>query len=220
MALAFEVESLEGVEDSAKALYIEKDGKFRLDLTGFDPADELKEALRKERELNKDEKQKRHDLEEAKRLDDLKRAQEKGEFKTLYESTIAALDNERATNSEFKKKIEQKELDTAALKVAGQLTKDTSRSGLLVKEILQYTKYNDGEIQYEIDGVVVDSKVLSDKITSDYPFLVDGNQSSGGGAGGGKGGGAASKVKTRAEFDALSHADRSKFSLDGGKVTD
>lgn len=203
MALAFEVESLEGVEDSAKALYIEKDGKFRLDLTGFDPADELKEALRKERELNKDEKQKRHDLEEAKRLDDLKRAQEKGEFKTLYESTIAALDNERATNSEFKKKIEQKELDTAALKVAGQLTKDTSRSGLLVKEILQYTKYNDGEIQYEIDGVVVDSKVLSDKITSDYPFLVDGNQSSGGGAGGGKGGGAASKVKTRAEFDAL-----------------
>lgn len=43
---------------------------------------------------------------------------------------------------------------------------------------------------------------------------------SGGGAGGGKGGEGGPKTVTRAEFDAMSHTDRSKFSVDGGKVVD
>ena len=49
MALQFEVETLEGIDEGLHGLYAEHNGKFRLSVSGIDPADELKEALRKER---------------------------------------------------------------------------------------------------------------------------------------------------------------------------
>jgi hypothetical protein len=42
----------------------------------------------------------------------------------------------------------------------------------------------------------------------------------GGGAGGGSNGAGSAKTKTRSEFDAMSHADRSAFSKEGGQVVD
>ena len=48
--LKFEVDTLDGLDDGVKALYQQHGNKFRLAVEGIDPADELKEALRKERE--------------------------------------------------------------------------------------------------------------------------------------------------------------------------
>jgi hypothetical protein len=42
MALVFEVESLDGVDEGFKSLYQEHNGKYRLAVEGIDPADELK----------------------------------------------------------------------------------------------------------------------------------------------------------------------------------
>lgn len=50
--------------------------------------------------------------------------------------------------------------------------------------------------------------------------VVQAAANSGGGAPGGGGKTEGGKTMTRAEFDALPHADRSKFSLEGGKVVD
>ena len=193
MALAFEVESLEGVDDAVKTLYVEKDGKFRLDVTGIDPADELKEALRKERDLTKEEKQKRKDLEEAKRLADENRAKEKGEFKTLYESESKRATEKEAAYIELLKKIELKERESSALSIAGQLTTNAKRANVLKKEILPYVKYDGENIKYEMGGVETTPEKLVETIKADYDFLIDGPQSSGGGASGGKSSGATPK---------------------------
>lgn len=54
-----------------------------------------------------------------------------------------------------------------------------------------------------------------------YASLLKGRKSSGGGANGGSGGASGdAETVTRAEFDALSQVDRSKFSMAGGKVID
>ena len=39
MTLEYSLDSLEGIEEATAALYIEKDGKFVLDVTGYDKAD-------------------------------------------------------------------------------------------------------------------------------------------------------------------------------------
>ena len=45
MALKFEIDTLDGLDDGLKPLYEAKDGKYRLIVEGIDPADELKKAL-------------------------------------------------------------------------------------------------------------------------------------------------------------------------------
>ncbi len=54
MALAMQVDSVDELDESIKALYVEtEDGKFRLDLDGYEDPKGLKSALEKERDSNK-----------------------------------------------------------------------------------------------------------------------------------------------------------------------
>ena len=75
--LSFEVDTLDGVEEQFKPLYEEKGGKYRLKVTGIDPADELKEALRKERDDRKAANAKLSDYEKAQAESEAKRLEEK-----------------------------------------------------------------------------------------------------------------------------------------------
>ena len=84
MALAFEIDSLDGVDESVKTLYKEHNGKFRLDVTGIDPADELKSALKNEREERKAAKARAEQLEREKAEAEEVRLREKSEFKESY----------------------------------------------------------------------------------------------------------------------------------------
>jgi len=61
----------------------------------------------------------------------------------------------------------------------------------LQKEIMGLTRHSDTGVSFEGDGGVMTAEQVAAHITKQYPFLVDGNQSSGGGAAGGNGGGAA-----------------------------
>ena len=85
MALQFEVKSLDDLDESIKALYVAHGDVFRLAVEGIDPADELKEALKKERALSSEAKTKAKALEDANKLAEEARATEKGEYKTLWE---------------------------------------------------------------------------------------------------------------------------------------
>lgn len=49
MPLALVVEKLDGVEEAQRSLYVEKDGKFHLDVSGIEDTSGLKSALEKER---------------------------------------------------------------------------------------------------------------------------------------------------------------------------
>ena len=53
MALKIEVDSLDAIPETSRSLYVEKDGKFRLDLDGYEDPAGLKSALQKERETAK-----------------------------------------------------------------------------------------------------------------------------------------------------------------------
>lgn len=215
MGLKFELDTLEGVDESLHGFYEEKDGKFRLsveDLPKGDDGAELKEALRKEREERKSAKERLQQLEdERKQLED-DRAKEKGEFKTLYEKTQAELEQEREQGRKFRTTIQQKEQDGDALQIASQLTKDMSRANLLKKEVLQFSRYTDDGVKYEIGGVEVTKEKLVDKLREDYPFLVDGSQSTGGGANGSKGTGSQLGKKS----SEMNNAEKSKYITDNG----
>lgn len=64
MALKLILESLEGVDEAIKTLYVEKDGKFHLDVSGVEDTSGLKSALQKEREAAKQERQRVKELED------------------------------------------------------------------------------------------------------------------------------------------------------------
>lgn len=57
MALPFVVDSLDVIKEEHKALYVEVDGKFRLDLDGYEDPKGLKSALQSERDAAKIAKQ-------------------------------------------------------------------------------------------------------------------------------------------------------------------
>src|SRR5687768_11237776 len=64
MALKLILDSLEEADDAVKGLYVEKDGKFHLDVTGIEDTSGLKSALQKEREAARQERQRAKELED------------------------------------------------------------------------------------------------------------------------------------------------------------
>lgn len=219
MPLDFEIESVDDLDESVKGLYVEHEGKYRLDVKGIDPADELKEALRKEREEAKRFKEKASAFEKEKSEAEKARAKEKGEFESLYNSTQAELEAERRANKEFKERIQSRDISEKALKIAAGLTKDVSRAELLQEKIANMSRYTDDGIKYELGGIEVDASKVISHLSENYPFLVDGNQANGGGAPGGQGSGAA-KTMSRQDFNDLSQHDRKNFIKSGGTLID
>ena len=167
-------------------------------------ADEVAEQIQKETgglkakldELlgeTKSAKQRARELEEAQAAEAEARAKEKGEFKELYEREQKAKAELAEKHEGFAKRIQQKEVETAAMTLASELTRDTKRAELLRKEISQFARYDETGVKFEMGGVEVDPSNILAHIKESYPFLVDGSGATGGGAAGSNGGGA-SKV--------------------------
>jgi hypothetical protein len=227
MALEFEVDSIDSFDDGVKSLYVAHEGKFRLDVSGIDPADELKKALEKERLVTRSYKEKAEGLsaaaQESERLkaeSEHKSKLEKGEFKTLYESEKQArLDAEKASN-DFRTSVEKKDIDFASLQMASKHATEASRAELLSEQISKYARYGKDGVFYEMGGIAVEAEEVTKQLTNKYPWLFDGSKATGGGATGGKSGGADSKTMSREDFDAMEQPDRSKFFASGGKLDD
>ena len=176
MALKFELESLDGLDDGVKSLYVEHNGKYRLQVEGIDPADELKEALRKERDERKAAKEKLAEVERAQQEAEAKRMEEAQQFESLYKNTKGELEKRTQEFEEYKRKLADKERSELAVTLATSLTRDTKRAELLKKEALAF-------IQHTADGVVISgpdgtmtAEQLKESLAKNYPFLVDGNQ--------------------------------------------
>lgn len=184
MALELELDSLEGVAEGIKTLYVEKDGKYRLDVAGLDDSIAGKSALVKEREERKKAKAEADEL--RKTLQDKELAELEGQkkYEDLYKREQ---ENARKSATELdllKRSIADKERTEAALKVAAGLTRDTAKAELLQKEIMAYAQNTSEGVKFSSDSGDMTVEQLSAFITKKYPFLVDGNQSSGGGAAG------------------------------------
>jgi DNA repair exonuclease SbcCD ATPase subunit len=154
--------------------------------------------------LHTKDKERLAELEKAQREAEEARQREKGEFKQLYEKTQAELESERDQARKFRQQVQEKEIESATLSLIGDLTRDTARATLLKKEAMQFAKYTDEGVQFEIGGVAVDAAKLKEKLASDYPFLIDGSGASGGGAQGGSRNGKAGKKFNEYSGDELS----------------
>jgi len=163
--------------------------------------------------------QKARDLEESSRSAEEARQKEKGEFKALYEQTQASLDEERNSNKTWKEQIQLRDVKEKAGRIGNDLAKtDTKRAEVLSDYAAKFAKHDGEQVTYEIGGIEVSADKLKEHLTKEYPFLVDGNGSSGGGATGARGGAASDKTAKRSQFDSMGQNERATFIKGGGKV--
>jgi hypothetical protein len=219
MALAFEIDSLDGLEESVKTLYKEHNGKFRLDVSGIDPADELKGALQREREERKAAKARADQLEREKAEAEEVRLREKSEFKELYEREKSAAQKLKEEWEAEKLTTKKEKISNAALQIGAELGDQESSVKLLTREAKDYIEIENGVVKYLIGGVEVTKEVLVDTLAKQYPQLCKGSGASGGGAAGGKNGGAAKKPEeySEAERMQLYRSEPAKFNELFGK---
>jgi len=212
--LKFELDSLDGLDDGVKALYEQKGDKFRLSVEGIDPADELKEALRKERDERRGAKDELAQLRQQQADAEAKRLEDNQQFESLYKNTKTELEKSTSELGEFKRKIADKERGELAAQLANSLSRDTGKAELLKKEALAFIQHtSDGVVISGPDGTMT-AEQLGKHLTERYPFLVDGNQSSGGGANGSNSGGGATKKfeeYSGAELSAIRQKDPSQY---------
>ena len=160
-------------------------------------SDELERYKAKHGETEKHRKEaerRAKELEEAQAAEAEARAKEKGEFKELYEREQKAKAELAEKYESFAKRIQQKEVETVALSIASELTRDTKRAELLREQISKFTRYTDDGVKFEMGGVEVDRAKIMAHISDNYPFLIDGSGATGGGATGGNRGGSAATI--------------------------
>lgn len=208
MALQFEVDSLDGVDESQKALYAEHEGKFRLQVEGIDPADELKEALRKEREEKRlaDEQRKRVEAEaerekkEAERL----RLESEGKHKEAAELANQQLKDLQTQMAQQEADRVNEKLDNAALTMAASATYTANDAKILARFIKDELDYGDSGVVGK-NGATQEQVLESMRDSGLYSSLFKAVGSSGGGAQGG------SSTPSRKPLAEMNDAERIEF---------
>jgi len=209
MALQFEItkEAHEALDAAVQSLYSAHGEGFRLDVSGIDPADELKEALRKEREERAAAKSKLKELEDAKSKADQQSLEDKQEFEKLWKAEQEKSTNTAKELDELRTSIAQKDRNSEAYKIVSTLATETARAEILQQQALGFIHHTPEGIKINgPDGEAWDATKLTAYLKEKYPFLVDGSKATGGGAtGGGNGGGATKKFNeyTGAELAAI-----------------
>lgn len=183
--LDFEVDSLDSIPDNVRPLYKEHGGKFRLAVRGIDPADELKNALQRERDERKSAKQQAEELRKALEAKELAELEGQKKYEELYKREQETRSKTAAELEMLRKSIADRELSEAAMQVASGLTRDTARAQLAKKEAMAFAVHTPEGVKFTVDGAEVTAEQLQQHLAKQYPFLADGVQSSGGGASGG-----------------------------------
>ena len=226
MALKLIVDSLDGLDDGTKALYAEKDGKYRLDVEGIEDTSGLKSALEKERtarrELEKRAKAalSEDDMEEYARLKaEADKGKDKDEIlKGMRSRHEKELELAKQEASRVKAQLEKTVLESTATQL---LAKNGGNVSLLLPHIMGQIKAE------EVDGMLsvvpasaatIDDVVKGLKTTVPAAFADSGH--SGSGASGGHAGAGGKKTMTRAQFDALTPSARNEHIKAGGGLTD
>ena len=208
MALDFEIDSLDGVDESLKSLYKEHKGKFRLDVTGIDPADELKRTVTNVKRERDEAKEKARILEEQRVAAEEERLREKSEFKELYEREKSAAQKMKEDWEAEKAATNKEKIHSAALEIAAALGDKESSVKLLTREAKDYISIDAGKIKYEIGGIEVDKQAVMKMLLEEYANICKSSGANGGGAVGGKNGGAGKKLSDMTQSERLEFKKR------------
>lgn len=211
MTLKFQLDSLEGVDETIQALYVEKDGKFVLGIEGLPQQEDVSGLKSKVQELldeKKAEADKRKAAEEQARLDREEALRKSGNVEELekswsekYARREAELTGQlESTNSTLQGQIRDLTVGRTATEIATTLAIPGSAKALLphIERRLSVEQRDGKPTVVVLDAAGKLSAATLDELkaefTNDPAFgpLIAGSKASGGGAGGaGKGGGAA-----------------------------
>jgi multidrug efflux pump subunit AcrA (membrane-fusion protein) len=191
MLLKYTVDSLDGVEEAHKPLYVEQPGGgFRLAVEGVDSADELREALRKERDDRKAAKAQLAELERQQQDAERQRLEQSQQFEQLSKSERARAEKAERELLELRQTVAAGQRDALITQVVGPLASDAKRRSTLAAMAKGFVQSSDnGPVIAGPDGTMTPEQ-FGRYLANEYPFLVDGNGATGGGATGGKSGGA------------------------------
>lgn len=190
--LKFEVENLDSVDEGFRDLYEENNGVFRLKVEGLDPADELKNALKKERENSKDAAAKLKELEALKAETERQVLEEQGKYKELSERERKEKLETQSRLEELTKKIAIGKRDAIVRDLASSMTSDATEQKIISRFALDFVTIEGDEATFSKDIKEIESEL------SQFVF----NKSSGSNDGGNNGNGGASKPKTFKERQA------------------
>ncbi|WP_275629013.1 hypothetical protein [Pseudomonas sp. 273] len=211
MTLKYQIDSLEGLDESIQAMYAEKDGKFVLAIEGLPQQEDVSGLKAKVQELldeKKVEADKRKAAEEQARLEREEALRKSGNVEELEKSwsekysrreaeLTSALETERTT---LQGQIRDLTVGRTATEIATTLAVPGSAKALLphIERRLSVEQRDGKPTVVVLDAAGKLSAATLDELkaefTNDPAFapLIAGSKASGGGAGGaGKGGGAA-----------------------------
>jgi len=211
MTLKYQIDSLEGLDESIQAMYAEKDGKFVLAIEGLPQQEDVSGLKAKVQELldeKKAEADKRKAAEEQARLEREEALRKSGNVEELEKSwsekysrreaeLTSALETERTT---LQGQIRDLTVGRTATEIATTLAVPGSAKALLphIERRLSVEQRDGKPTVVVLDAAGKLSAATLDELkaefTNDPAFapLIAGSKASGGGAGGaGKGGGAA-----------------------------
>ncbi|HFQ8052843.1 TPA: hypothetical protein ACHTCR_004719 [Pseudomonas putida] len=213
MTLKFQLDSLEGVEESVAALYVEKDGKFVLGIDGLPQQEDVTGLKAKVEELLGEKKaaeKARREAEDKARAEAEEAARKAGDIEGLEKSwsdkfnrreaeLTSALETERST---LQGQIRDLTVGRTATELATELSVPGTAKALLphIERRLSVEQRDGKPTVVVLDAAGKLSAATLDELkaefTNDPAFapLIAGSKASGGGAGGHqKGGGAAQK---------------------------
>ncbi len=230
MGLKYQLDTLDGLDDSVKSLYTEKDGKFVLGIEGLPQPEDVSGLKSKVQELLDEKKaadKARKDAEEQARLDREEAARKSGNVEELERSWSekynrrdaelnGMLEQERQTLSG---QIRDLTVGRTATDIASALAVQGSAKALLPHiERRLSVEQRDGkpvvvvlDAQGKLSAATLDE--LKAEIANDAAFapLIAGSKASGGGAGGAGGGGGAPKGKIGGTKEERTAAIASRF---------
>jgi hypothetical protein len=158
------------------------------------------------------------------KLENEEKLKAKNDYKQLFESQQQESVQLKQRLEEMMTEKKQSKISTEAARIAAGLTKDVGRLKMLEKELGQRLTLVDDQIRVADQNGQLTVSTINDlivQIKTDYPFLIDGSQATGGGAARSSGGaGSGDKIITRADYDSMRPIERSKFMQSGGRVTD
>lgn len=208
MKLKMTLDNLDGLDESLHQYYVEKDGKFVLDLDGYEEPGALKRAKDHEKKLRQEAEQKVRELTEkmgelegqVTELQDTNR--QKGGMAALEQSYKDKIEKMRGEHqqelagrdAQISKLLVDNVADTMAAELsdAPELLSDIIRKRLTVKD--GETRVLDGN--GELSASTVDELREEFRSNKKYAAVIRGSQANGGGSGGGgKGSGAAKAFK-------------------------
>lgn len=234
MALKYQIESLDGLDDATKGMYTKGEKGYTLDIEGL-PDNNNEGLRRKVDELlaeKKAEKQKREaaELEAKKAAED--QARKSGDVEALEKSW-----NEKLTKRESEltgrinsltDSINSMTIDRAAITMANEIALPGSADLLIphIKSRLAAEQRDNQFVTVVRDKAGKPSASTLDDLKAEFtsnlafaPVLV-GSKATGGGASGQSGGGAGQKNISLNDLDKMSAKEQAAFFKSGGNVTD